>query len=430
MWHPFNFLPVSLNSSYFIMSKNLLHIIVWLYALVGASAQAIVVEGFIFQANGKPLTNAAVFLYNNQGKLQKPNSHFLQYQYTSDSGKYRFSLSSLQAGDSIGVGFIDCHNNFNYNVKQLMFLASNQTLTMPKMKASCRPVACQNFLKRTLINKGRHLKLEAIKLLNDPKNQLKEKSQWSFSDGTNMKGRRVTKNVFNAPFTLLKYCFSTATICNNIQCDSVNIFANPNLKNCHAQWEVDTVNSLRFEGKVVVWNHSMGQGHSTLFKWNFGDGHISKERFPTHHYKDTGIYNLCVSVISITGADTCFSKYCNRIGIDSTGKLIHKKESNGFTLHVANPGTVGISEYEKMPVVEIFPNPAQEYINVNWNRDNKITSIELFNIQGQKIRERHIPERYTQNKTTLDTKGIEVGTYFIKAKTPMGITTHRVLIKD
>lgn len=428
-WHLSSFSSVLFCSSYFIMLKNLLHIIVWLYALVGASAQAVVVEGFILQSNGKPSKNAAVFLYNNQGLFSKPHSNFLQYTYTNDSGKYHFSVTGLQPKDSVSIGFIDCHKNYNYTVKQFLYSQGNQKMIMPTMSVPCSPVACQNFLKRKMLNKGRHLELQAIALIDTSTVQLKQKPRWLFSDGTFLQGRQVTKNVHNLPFSLLGYCFSTSSLCNNIQCDSLSIFSDPLLQNCNAQWEVDTVNSLKFDGNVVVWNTSISQGHSTLFLWSFGDGNFSTQRFPSHHYQDTGEYNLCISVVSVSAADTCYSKHCGKIGIDNNGNLIYKKASNGFTLQIVNPETVAIAE-PHLPTLKIFPNPAKKYINFKWSSETPIKRFEIYNVQGQKIGEQIIKNHNTAHRATLNIEGIEVGTYFIKAITPQGSNTHKVLIKD
>jgi PKD repeat protein len=52
------------------------------------------------------------------------------------------------------------------------------------------------------------------------------------------------------------------------------------------------------KGNVILWN------------WNFGDGTGSNEQNPQHVYNQTGIYDVCLEIVT---ADSCTSSYCDSL---------------------------------------------------------------------------------------------------------------------
>jgi len=80
-----------------------------------------------------------------------------------------------------------------------------------------------------------------------------------------------------------------------------------------------------------------------------------------------------------------------------------------------------ISEIENIDFVNIYPNPAQNYIVVEFLMDYETENIEILDIVGKTIRQITIESSITQ----INISDLEKGIYLIK----VGETIHR-LIKE
>ncbi|MBP6185255.1 MAG: PKD domain-containing protein [Saprospiraceae bacterium] len=73
--------------------------------------------------------------------------------------------------------------------------------------------------------------------------------------------------------------------------------------------------------------------------WTFGDGSSSTEVHPTHVYLSSGTYEVCLTVSNVNGSDT----YCRYVHL----------------------GTSATDDIRKDAQITLFPNPAQDILNVN-----------------------------------------------------------------
>ena len=69
--------------------------------------------------------------------------------------------------------------------------------------------------------------------------------------------------------------------------------------------------------------------------------------------------------------------------------------------------TNSIEELDQMEL-SIYPNPASEIISINC--DEKINSIEIFNLQGQKV---YFENKLNQTVLQIDVKDLKPGLYII-----------------
>jgi len=415
------------------MIKNLLLSALWLFALVGANSFAADAEGFVFLPGGKAAPDVSVFVLINNGAKLKSQIIPHQVLHTDSNGKYRYSLPVLNNGDSLVFIVLDCHGQaYSSSMSYRQMPGTMNVFHLDTMRPTCAPAACQNLIFKKMVNGGRHLLLKAIPLIDTQTtrfNSANPNPTWSFSDGSTATGFEVFKNVFNIGNNSgsISFCFSTSSLCSLNYCDSLNIFNDPTLLNCHARWEVDTLNSQRFHGNVVIWNQSTSQGHSTNFLWSFGDGHYSTERFPTHHYQDTGVYDLCLAVVALTGNDTCASLHCGRVGLNHKGELIFKHKSNGFTIQVVNPRSIGLLE-DRLASWSVYPNPSRGFFQVEGPDREALQKLSLYNLQGQLIATKNFSVDAESRRWELE--NITVGTYIVKIESATGVYTQRVLIKD
>lgn len=99
-----------------------------------------------------------------------------------------------------------------------------------------------------------------------------------------------------------------------------------------------------------VWDLSVHGTDAHAYHWDFGDGTASEERYPTHAYKDSGPFELCLSIDNGKG---CASKACRSVSVDNDGffnGLVAVTDHRiGFTVIV--PCLNGI-ELEGLPVCD------------------------------------------------------------------------------
>lgn len=141
----------------------------------------------------------------------------------------------------------------------------------------------------------------------------------------------------------------------------------------------------------------LSSGNPTSWTWDFGDGDSSNSQNPSHTYTTTGVY----SVELTAGIDTCNSVYTEVIVVLNSA---------------------GITKYSDGPAVEIWPNPAKEYVHIS--SPLAITGIEIYSSLGQ------IAVKNTPNQTQLDINisDFQQGIYFIRISTTQGRSEGRFLV--
>ena len=89
-----------------------------------------------------------------------------------------------------------------------------------------------------------------------------------------------------------------------------------------------------------------------------------------------------------------------------------------------NPILLSNRALAKHPV-KIYPNPANNVININSN--NFIKAVTIFNNIGEKIYSNHF-NRDNLTETTIDVSQISRGFYFIKTETSTGASYESVIL--
>ncbi len=131
-----------------------------------------------------------------------------------------------------------------------------------------------------------------------------------------------------------------------------------------------------------------------VYAWDFGDGTTSTQPYPTHTYAVAGHYNVC---LTITDANGCTSATC-----DSTYKIA----SAGIikNLVVVNP-LAGIEE-NSVSVNSVFPNPANDRIEVSLNQPAKGV-IRVMDLTGREVYQ----ETINSNSVRVNVSNLPVGCY-------------------
>jgi hypothetical protein len=100
-----------------------------------------------------------------------------------------------------------------------------------------------------------------------------------------------------------------------------------------------------------------------------------------------------------------------------------------FEASITRVSTAGINELEISELINVFPNPAKDQINIDFNNFNgQIKNISLFNIQGKEI----MTNIETSNSKLLKifSGNLTEGFYLLHIETDKGILTKKVLIQQ
>jgi hypothetical protein len=229
--------------------------------------------------------------------------------------------------------------------------------------------------------------------------------EWNFGDGKSSKvidtyHKYATKGNYKICFTVT----DTINNCSITSCDTINVGG------CLAHF-IPVKDSLNQFGIVIL---DKSQGSKLTYKWEFGDGDFSTDHYPAHTYANYGKFNLCQEVQNTN----CISRYCDSIGLDSTGKLLKKA---GFSIIVVDKlGSTNSSTVLK-DNINLYPNPASNRINIEILDNIKINRILIYNALGGVVLESDFHD-------SIDVAEFKEGLYYILLDGEKGTFTKKFII--
>ena len=146
-------------------------------------------------------------------------------------------------------------------------------------------------------------------------------------------------------------------------------------------------------GLSVSFNNSTS-GANDRWLWNFGDGGSSTLQNPTHVYASAGTYTVTLT----SGNGVC---------------------NNTITISVTvtqNPN--GIKEIDILESVTVYPNPANDFINVDLSKmKSSPYHLSLSNSLGELLIDNSIKDIDISKPYTLLIKSLSAGVYYLKVET-------------
>ncbi|HET8573340.1 MAG TPA: PKD domain-containing protein [Edaphocola sp.] len=125
----------------------------------------------------------------------------------------------------------------------------------------------------------------------------------------------------------------------------------------------------------------------TGYEWDFGDGSpASTQEHPTHSYATNGVYTVRLIVYSICGSDTTYKD---------------------IQITVNGVGEISLDQAQ----LKLYPNPATDLITIKNESTLRMSSIEVYNVLGQKLLSRQLS---SANTYMLHTQNLASGTYQIR----------------
>ncbi|WP_417612650.1 PKD domain-containing protein [Owenweeksia hongkongensis] len=397
------------------------------------------IQGIITDASSQPIPGVAVFYYgshmvNNPSSPSFDETSFLYYTYTDAVGHYSIGYGNLNSTDSVVVGVFDCQMNPTFLLRQ----AFNGAITTGSVQVQCVPSACD-----ALVSVDSMIYLPSLPpLFQYTAASLRDSGfagintpvihSWSYNGIT-----RSSINTWQGPNQDTIWIFGQTNpgqVCYQRMASCAPVCSGGSTPapshSCNADFFVDSVNSINFQGQVVVWENSTTDAGASIigYRWDFGDGSATvNQQYPSHTYSDTGVYQVCLTIVSIaqtaTGMDTCTSTYCDSIGFDSNGNLIYKSSGQGFTINVVDPATVGQKEIGLQSHFNLFPNPTHGEATLAWEASIGVEQIDVISINGQLIKS------ITPNTSFIKLNGLETGVYILRVKSEQGETAVRMMVQ-
>lgn len=153
------------------------------------------------------------------------------------------------------------------------------------------------------------------------------------------------------------------------------------------------------------------------------DGYIVINRFDSNNGNYFALYDTC------DGTEIgCFSNQGNFPGLTmGTNYTLRVFDNNGFNSDVdftieATTDDLSVDEQTLDESISVYPNPANDYINIELTYDQTILAINCYDIFGKKVLK-------TSQNTQLDLSKLMSGLYFIEIKTDVGSVTKKIIIQ-
>lgn len=177
-------------------------------------------------------------------------------------------------------------------------------------------------------------------------------------------------------------------------CDTLGIYKKPLAK---FRYVKDTLN------KGLVEFIDLSDYDPTQWYWDFGDGGQSSEQRPLHTYKQTGVYNVCLTASNKHGSDT-YCRYVD-IGALATGDVLSAISST------------------------VFPNPATDYIFISVSEPvYQSLRLKVSDVQGRILIQTRFDLQHGFN--TLDVSKLASGMYFVELQDGYGIRINSKFVKQ
>ena len=207
---------------------------------------------------------------------------------------------------------------------------------------------------------------------------------------------------------------SGTVICTDTYCDSVTV--TPGGTPCQADFTYlqDSINIITNPNgttSVVLGNIfyfidlSMPIGMISTWSWDMGDfglgtyhqGTSSSSQFPVYEYDTSGTYYVCLTITTLIGGNTCSSTYCDTI------------------YAYPGPPPTGIFVHDRIKEVNIYPNPANNVLNINMLlKQSGEVEINLINMMGQKMITNKSYLFYENSNVSMDVSSLPNGIYTIE----------------
>lgn len=420
-----------------IMKKLLSLFALLSFSLGSINAQMATVE-VLDSAN--PVGGVTVFFYdsptawnNNTFPISSLSKDFTTFESTDANGEARFFIGNLANLDTFYYATKDCNGQIAWGAATPASINPGSNLQLP---ISCPPSACEAMV--TVDTISGFLYIQGIAYRDSayttiPNNRVLHTyliNNRFYRSRLNVDPNydTIMEPLRNISGNTITACYSRVDSLCAFTCDSIVLSSGGggNPISCQANWFVDSVNSGRFQGQIILGeNSTTSAGRIINWSWDFGDGTVINSRYPSHTYATTfGVYNVCLSVTAVAGNDTCVSTYCDSVGFDANGNLVFKNGAN-MTINVVDPATFSTTEFDLNSEFTLYPNPAKGPATLEWSEAVNVEELRVLSLNGQLMQHRSVSEA----KRSLSIEALRPGMYLLEIRSSEGPLSLRLIVE-
>jgi hypothetical protein len=180
-------------------------------------------------------------------------------------------------------------------------------------------------------------------------------------------------------------------------------------------------------GIVWILNNFMDPSGSFTYSWDFGDGNMSTDAFPTNIYDLAGTYTICLTV---TG-NGCTGTTCITFTVTPEGDFLPGgMPMTGFTLNVVSAIPNNVANTIANAALEVYPNPIGEQSTIRWSgMPNEQGSMEIISMEGRVVYSTAIASLAGARSVQLPYSELAGGVYTVRLRSASGFSKTIQLIK-
>jgi hypothetical protein len=198
---------------------------------------------------------------------------------------------------------------------------------------------------------------------------------WTFGDGDTSSMRTPTHSYADTgvyQVCLIVSMVNSAGSCSDTVCRTIVVRAPViNTTRCRAFFNFQPVPATP---RALAFTN-LSTGTPSQFHWNFGDSTFSNQPNPVHQFPRPGIYNVCLTISD--SATQCQSRFCQPIYIGPNNMPIVDNSDDYFSR---------LSEDLRAFSAALYPNPADDYAQIQLNGTQGNASFELYDTTGRVVK--------------------------------------------
>jgi len=185
---------------------------------------------------------------------------------------------------------------------------------------------------------------------------------------------------------------------------------------------MDAISGLAYDnfspGGPFLWGFSQDSSGAMIVKYDI-----------TNQAQTGNMIDVSGLVTEVSVAGGLFVHQMEQRDVPTLGGMIQNQLVFSLELSYANM-LVGIQSNEVIKLIEVYPNPATEVLNVRFRmQDAGHGAIGLYTIGGMKIWEEVLDENTsTGNKYEIDVSEIPAGTYFVRMQSGNNVVTKKLVV--
>jgi len=163
------------------------------------------------------------------------------------------------------------------------------------------------------------------------------------------------------------------------------------------------------------------------YVWDFGDGNMSTDAFPTNIYELAGTYTICLT----TSGNGCTGTTCITFTVTPEGDFLPGgMPMTGFTLNVVSAIPNSVNETAVAANLSVFPNPVQEQSTLSWSgMPNEQGTVEVIAMDGRTVFTTTIASIGGTRTLELPTGNLASGVYVVRLSTASGLNNTVQIVK-